>query len=140
MPTIFHWPGKLREGVVSDELIISTDIFPTIMDLLDIPYEDEIEGESLLGHLQNGDKINRETFYWHYPHYHKTNPGSVIRDAEFKLELYNLKNDLSETQNLADSLPVKRDALMEKLQEWLKMTNAKMPRPNPDYGEEKDQY
>lgn len=141
VPTIINWPGKIKPGI-SDELIISTDMYPTIMDMLDIEVSHSIEGVSLWPHLAKGEKINRETFYWHYPHYHKTNPGSVIRDGDFKLikyyednhlELYNLKEDIGEKHNLADEMPKKTKKLHEKLEKWLKEEGAKSLRPNPDY-------
>ncbi len=142
VPTIFNWPEKLKSGFESDELIISTDIYPTIMELLNLTSEEKIEGVSLLNHLTEGAAIERETFYWHYPHYHKTNPGSVIRDGDYKLihyhendmkELYNLKVDVQESTNLAGEMPEKADSLFQKLNAWLKNENAKMPTPNPDY-------
>ncbi len=142
VPTIITWPEKFKKGIVSDELIISTDIYPTIMDLLGLPIEENIEGISLLNHLAEGEAIERETFYWHYPHYHKTNPGSVIRDGDFKLihyyederlELYNLKEDIAESVNLAGKMPEMADSLFQKLNVWLENENAKMPTPNPAY-------
>ena len=142
VPTIIHWPEKFQKGFASNELIISTDIYPTIMDILDIPPGENIEGISLRDHLAEGETIARETFYWHYPHYHKTNPGSVIRDGDFKLfhyyeddrlELYNLKEDVAESMNLAGKMPEMADSLFHKLNIWLENENAKMPSPNPAY-------
>ncbi len=146
VPTIINWPGKIDPGRISDELIISTDLFPTIMDILDIETTYPIEGVSLLSHLTKGEKIKRETFYWHYPHYHRTNPGSVIRDGDYKLihyyeddrvELYNLKEDISEKNDLTKEIPEKANELLKKLNKWLDNENAKMPQPNPNYEEKK---
>ncbi len=49
------------------------------------------------------------------------------------MELFNLKDDISETTNLADENPAKRIELENKLNKWLKETNARLPIPNPDY-------
>ncbi|HET6456890.1 MAG TPA: sulfatase/phosphatase domain-containing protein, partial [Armatimonadota bacterium] len=84
----------------------------------------------------------RKTFYWHYPHYHRCTPGGAIRDGDWKLieffedghvELYNLKDDLSETTDLAAKMPEKAEELRKKLADWRKSVDASMPTPNPDY-------
>jgi arylsulfatase A len=142
VPTIINWPGRIEGGKISDEIIISTDVFPTIMELTGMNYDQEIEGVSLWPHLIKNASIDRETLYWHYPHYHKTNPGAVIRDGDYKLiryfenertELYNLVNDLGETKDLSNQMPQKTAQLLNKLNQWLEEEGAKMPTPNPDY-------
>ena len=71
------------------------------LDKMNIDYR--VEGVSLLSFLVENEPVPREELYWHYPHYHLTTPGSVIRDGDFKLiknnkdnrlELYNFKNDI----------------------------------------------
>lgn len=83
----------------------------------------------------------REALYWHYPHYGNQggNPGSVIREGDWKLiyfyetqkmELYNLKEDIGERNNLVALDPGKAETLKTKLFEWLVETKAAFPRPN----------
>jgi uncharacterized sulfatase len=77
-------------------------------------------------------------------------PYSIIRDGNWKLikrydtsassvepgktfELYNLKGDLSESNDLSEVLPAKVRQLNAKLTRWLKISRAKLPRPNPNY-------
>ena len=50
-----------------------------------------------------------------------------------RLELYNLADDLGETQNLARKLPQKADELRQRLNAWRKDADAHLPTPNPDY-------
>jgi arylsulfatase A-like enzyme len=50
-----------------------------------------------------------------------------------KIELYNLKDDLSEQNDLAGDMPGKAKALDDNLVQWLKAHGAKLPKPNPDY-------
>ena len=88
------------------------------------------------------------------PHYNKT-PSSLIRTDEFKLiyfhgdsvqeadfkkiipgeryELYRIREDISETRDLAASLPEKTAELKAKLHAWLKETGAQMPVLNPNF-------
>ena len=88
--------------------------------------------------------MNREALFWHYPHYHPggATPYSAVRQGDFKLieyfednrvELYNLKSDLSETQNLAQEMPEKRDELLKLLADWRQQVKAQMPTPNPNF-------
>lgn len=145
VPTLIKWPGKIPAGRVSDELIISTDILPTVLHAFGIKPEVTTEGVSLWQHVTENQSLARETFYWHYPHYHRSKPGSVIRDGDYKLihyfednrnELYNLKNDLREQNDLVGELPAIATALEEKLNQWLEKNDAKFPLPNPNYSKE----
>ena len=142
VPTILKWPGKIPAGKVSEELIISTDILPTVIDALELTPRTVIEGVSLWPHVTTEEPLHRERFYWHYPHYHRTNPGSVIRDGNYKLihyyeddrsELYNLVEDISEENDLSAEMPEKAKELEEKLNTWLQVNRAKFPKPNENY-------
>ncbi len=142
IPAIISWPGKIDPGQTSDELIISTDLFPTFLEAAGIPVDHSIEGKSLLPHLLDGELLNRETLYWHYPHYHLGMPGAVIRQGPFKLiqyyedgdlELYDLSSDTGESINLAEQYPSKVDSMLRMLDQWRAENQAQMPSPNPEY-------
>jgi len=58
----------------------------------------------------------------------------LIKDYEFgKIELYNLREDIGETRNLAETDPRRAERLQKKLERWLKDVDANMPPPNPRY-------
>ena len=93
--------------------------------------------------LLKGQKLDRGPIYWHYPHYSNQGggPASAIRDGDWKLikwyeddrlELYNLKEDIGETNNRADNKPELAEKLLKQLNQWLKETDAKFPSPNPN--------
>ena len=109
-----------------------------------LPHECPIDGLSLLNHLESGGKKNpeRETLIWHFPHYrHAPGPYSIIRKGDYKLikfwegiyELYDLRNDLGETNNLAESKPGLVKKLETELVARLEADGAKLPRINPEY-------
>ena len=94
--------------------------------------------------LFTGEKteLERDTLYWHYPHYHRTKPCGAIRDGDMKLieffedgklELYDLSNDPNEADNLSSSKPEIAKALLEKLRTWRKSVDAQMMTENPNY-------
>jgi arylsulfatase A len=149
VPWIIRWPGVTPENSVSEQLVTTMDIFPTVLDVTGLPTPPELaeklDGISLVSHLKNPqNKICRNTLYWHYPHYHMlgAQPYSAIRDGDWKLiehhkgkqlELYHLANDLHEDHNLASKHPDKAEALLAKLQAWRKKVGAQMPTLNKDY-------
>ncbi len=138
-PMIVRAPGVTKAGTVCHAPVISTDFFPTILELAGLPTNPDLhcDGVSLLAQLQGQEPMDR-TLYWHYPHYHGSDwkPGAAIRDGDWKLiefyetdetELYNLAEDVGEQTDLAEQRPEIRDRLKTKLQRWQTSMNAKMP-------------
>lgn len=146
VPLIFSLPGKIPEKGSIDVPVTSPDIFPTILEVAGIDHgkHKQIEGESLWPLLTlERTKIDR-AIYWHYPH-HRTIEKSMacaIREGDWKmiwefesdeLSLFNLRDDIGETMNLARKHPEKLKRMHFKLKEWQKATDAQMPAPNPSY-------
>ena len=144
VPLLIKWPGVVKPGTTSAEPVTSVDYFPTIAEVtgLDLPEGRDIDGLSLAKHLssQGKQKLARDAIYWHFPHYrHNPGPYSIIREGDWKLikfyggpmELFDLKNDLGETKNLAAAMPEKVKGLESRLLAHLKSVGAKMPKPNP---------
>jgi arylsulfatase A len=147
-PLLVRWPGVARPGSTSDEPVISVDYFPTLCEAAGVLWwiDREIDGVSLVGHLKSGgtQPLGRDSLFWHFPHYRGADvvPYSIVRAGDWKLikryegktfELFNLKDDLAERNDLSEAMPEKVRELDAKLQEWLTRTHAKLPRPNPAY-------
>ncbi|WP_035468017.1 sulfatase [Algoriphagus mannitolivorans] len=146
VPMIMSWKGQIPEGKEISTPVISNDFLPTLLDLIGnqniLETISNLDGKSLKNWILNPESAkDREPLFWHYPHYGNQggNPGSVIREGDWKLiyfyesgksELYNLKNDLGERQNLASSEPELVQALRNKLFNWLVNSKAAFPRPN----------
>ena len=146
VPFLVRWPSKIPGGKTSDFPVSSIDLFPTIMEATgtDLPKDRRIDGLSLDTHLKNGGKNapDRKSRIWHLPHYrHAPGPYSIIRKGDYKLikfwegiyELYDLKNDLAEANNLAESKLGLVKKLENELLKRLKQVGAKLPRVNPEY-------
>ncbi len=146
-PVIVRWPKAVKAGTISHEPVTSVDYMPTICEAagVSLPSHRDIDGVSLLGHLKSGGrrKLDRQAIYWHFPHYRgSVVPYSIIRAGDWKLikryesktfELFNLKDDLSETNELSERMPEKVAELDAELSIWLRNSGAKMPRRNPNY-------
>jgi len=109
-----------------------------------------LDGTSYLKLLTSGGQaaLDRDAIYWHFPGYlgagagsWRTTPAGAVRAGDWKLieffednrlELYNLREDLSETNNLAAKLPDKAKELHGKLAAWRKEVGAPMPTKNPE--------
>ena len=141
VPWIVRWPGKIDAGTTCDTPIISTDVFPTILEAtgIDTPKDEICDGQSLVPLLTNTGEWKRQSLYFHSPNYafHKRNRlGSAIRHGDHKLirwfdddsvELYDLKTDLGEKQNLAKQKPELAATLKKQLEDWCQSVDARKP-------------
>ena len=144
-PMIVVAPGVTKPGSTCDSPVISTDYYPTLLQLAGLPLQPEqhLDGVSFVP-LLKGEAMQRgKPLFWHYPHYANQGgaPNGAIREGDWKLiewyedgalELYNLPQDIGERNNLAAQHPDKVKALHEKLIAWRKEVNAVMPTPNPE--------
>jgi arylsulfatase A-like enzyme len=146
IPLIVAWPGKVKPGTVCDVPVISVDHYPTLLEITGIPAKEghQPDGESIVPLLTQSGSLKRDAIYWHYPHYHpgSATPYSAVREGDWKLieflednhvELYNMKRDLGESDNVAAENTEKVSALKSKLETWRKEVGAQMPVRNPAY-------
>jgi arylsulfatase A-like enzyme len=152
VPYLFRWPGKIAAGSRCDQPINSVDLYPTLLELAgaEAPQGYPLDGSSYAGLLFGQARQVRGPLYWHFPGYlgagagtWRTTPAGAIRSGDWKLqeffedgrlELYNLRDDLSETNNLAAKLPGKAKELRELLIAWRQQIAAPMPTQNPEQG------
>ncbi len=145
VPLIVKWPGVTQPGSVCHTPVISPDFYPTLLALAGVaPSNEMVDGENLGPLLRQTGTLKRDAIYWHYPHYHPggASPHGAIRQGDYRLvefyedhhvELYNLKDDLGETRDLAARLPEMTAALRQKLHAWRQQVGAQMPTPNPSH-------
>lgn len=141
VPLIVRWPGKVEAGAVEETPVILTDLHPTILSATGLDFNSTIpnDGHNLLPLLKGKEKLKNRAVYWHYPNFafHRDNRlGSAIREGDHKLihfydtdsvELYNLKNDIGEKNDLSGKMPQLASRLKNKLKVWLQDSGAVMP-------------
>jgi len=156
VPFIVRWPGVVKPGTICSEPVISVDFFPTFVEIVGLENKmpKPIDGVSLVTLLTQRGVFSRQAIYWHYPHYHSAGigPCGAIRSGNYKLiewfdeticgtgnrfELYNLKEDAGEQNNLAGQMPQKVDEMRKMLANWRDKVNAQMLMPNPGYNPRK---
>jgi len=143
-PLIIKWPGVTQPGARCDVPVTSTDFYPTLLEMAGLPLrpEQHVDGVSIVPLLKGGQSLPRQAIYWHYPHYSNQGggPSGAVRAGDLKLmefyednhvELYNVKEDLGEKNDLAARMPEKAKELRERLARWRQDVGARMPTPAP---------
>ncbi len=140
---------------VNDTPVIGTDLYPTLLDLAGIktPEAYPLDGRSLCPLMEGKTKEKQVPLFWHFPAYlqgeygmgsiWRTTPVSAVRLGDFKLlefledghlELFNLKDDPGELNNLTDADPRRTRKLFDLLQSWRMDHHVPYPlEPNPEY-------
>ena len=146
VPGAVSWPGVIPAGKTYHEPVASMDFMPTILEAAGIPLpkEQPTDGLSLLRQLKTGAPLGRDAIYWHFPCYiGKGEPMSLLRAGDYKLiqkfagptfELYDVKKDSGEAQDLAKTQPAKVEELKKLLFAWQQGTGAFLAdQKNPAY-------
>jgi len=163
-PMIVRWPGHVEAGISSEVPVISVDFFPTIVDMAgaDRPTGQALDGLSLVPLLVAGADPGQadaataalagRPLFWHFPAYlegnrtigpFRTTPAAAVRLGDYKLieffedgklELYDLRDDIGEANDLADQMPEKVEELRAVMEAWRAAVNAPVPSAlNPEF-------
>ena len=138
-PMIIRAPGVTEPASTCETLAVSTDFFPTLLELVGLPLQPELhtDGISLVPAMR-GQTTPERSLFWHYPHYHGSGwqPGAAVREGSWKLiefyetgktELYNVADDVGEKIERSSDYPEIRDRMKLKLKNWQQQMDAKMP-------------
>jgi arylsulfatase A-like enzyme len=161
-PFFVKWPGVVKPGSRCEIPIIGVDLYPTFCEITGtpLPASQPLDGVSIVPLLKDKKRYADRALYWHFPAYlqsyarkdeqrdplFRSRPCSIIRKGDFKLheyfedgglELYNLREDIGEQNNLAEAMPDKTRELHKQLKAWRKAIQAPVPaKPNPAYDAE----
>jgi len=150
VPLIIKWPGKGLQKATCSVPVTSPDFFPTILDMVGINSQSIASDGLSIAPLVTGEmELYREAIYWHFPHYSNhgmQSAGGAVRSGDFKLleyydtgnvQLFNLKEDIGEQNDLSTTEPKKVEELKKMLHNWRESVGAKMMNPNPKYEDKK---
>lgn len=139
VPGIARWPGHIKAGSVSNQPIVGSDIFTTLCDIVGIPLPADriIDGASLLPAFSDEPIQRKVPLYWRY-HGSRGGVNIAMRQGDWKIltptdfsrfELYNLKDDVSESKDLTAQAPERLDAMKK----TLIGLNAQIETEGPDW-------
>ena len=139
VPSMARWPGHIKPGSVCDQPVVGSDIFTTICEIVgvELPGDRTIDGASLVP-VFAGEPIQRKIpLYWRY-HGAKDGVNIAMREGDWKIltptdlsrfELYNLRDDVAESEDLAAAEPQRLEAMKQKLIEL----NSRIEAEGPDW-------
>ena len=159
VPLIVSWKNKIQPMVVNNHVHV-VDFFPTLMDFAGGEFTQNLilDGVSFRPLLEGHTNATREEMFWYLPLYDPqwgASPCAVMRDGNYKLiwffgdyiekendfnyipegrvELYNLNEDISETNDLSQVFPEKTSEMKAKLFSWILEMGEDTCSLNPNY-------
>lgn len=154
VPYIFKWDNKIKANTTCDEAIINLDLYPTLLDMAGVnrPKDYTLDGVSIKQTLLSKGKksVDRDALHWFYPKYAlydkkkdiwrevwrniiQTKDGYKLIEyigTPNRYELFNVRDDISETTDLYSKMPEKAEELKRKMEAWKKSMDAAKPIPN----------
>lgn len=137
MPFLVHYPAKIKRGKIDSVSVLhANDLFPSLCALAGAKTEAKVDGKDKLKTLLGQPSKETRTLFWEYgrnetsfryPQGKDRSPQLAVREGDWKLlmnangtdvQLYNLKTDSAEQQNLAMENQSVVDPLKNKLLKW----------------------
>jgi arylsulfatase A-like enzyme len=128
VPMIARWPGRIEAGSTSGHISAFWDFLPTCCELIDVEIPEGIDGISVLPTLlgKPGQQREHEYLYWEF---HEQGKRQAVRMGVWKgikqniaknpngpIELYNLRNDIGEKDNVA----IRHPEIVAKIEAYMK--------------------
>lgn len=145
VPLVVRWPKTIPAAAVCERPTTNVDFYPTLLEAVGDrpPANVELDGISTLRVWKDPRSSKRpRSLFWHYPldraHFLGGRSSGAIRKGDWKLiehfdsgqvELFSLADDVSESRNLAASMPKVRESLKRELVHWRRSIGARLPSP-----------
>ncbi|CAA6677604.1 MULTISPECIES: arylsulfatase [unclassified Lentimonas] len=142
IPFVASWPAVMTPGQVTDHASAFWDFLPTVCELTGQPVPTDIQGVSYAATLTGqGEQVKHNTLYWEF---HGNGGRRALQQGDWKLvqyniktpkklqtQLFNLADDIGETNDLSKSHPEKLSELLKLIDE-ARVPSQKFPMPALD--------
>ncbi len=131
VPLFVKWANKLTPRVDNESIVLGMDVFPTLLDLATDKKVEGVDGLSYKNVLKGKENWKDRAVFWHSrkarPHSTGDSKTSAVRSGDYKLvhfykvdkvELYNVKDDIGELNDLSKKMPEKTAQMMQLLTNW----------------------
>lgn len=124
VPAVARWTGRIPAGSVCNEMAISLDLMPTILELsgTDLPAGHKLDGKSLVPVLLEEKPLGPRKLYWDYSGRQAMRDGLwklVVAEKGLKVPaLFNLADDLGEKNNLASAQSQRVESMLADFDAW----------------------
>ncbi len=155
VPFCIKWPGVIQPGSTTDVPVNGIDLMPTFAEIAsaELPQNQPVDGQSFVPVLKGESFYQDRSLFFHFPlylggsvsvlpsfdgeeNYWRAVPSTVIMSGDWKLiyyyeyeryELFNLKEDISESRDLSTVKTATALKLLDELKTWTKDVNAPIP-------------
>ena len=130
VPACIRWPGRIKPRQATDFHAVLMDVIPTLAEICDVPIEHEVDGRSFRKLLIEGEQAPHDRPVFHMWLQGKTK--ECLRHGDWKLvrdqagkpfELYNLREDPTESRDLAHQEPERFEQMREVLMRHMSQTS-----------------
>lgn len=133
VPFLIRWPGRLEGGTVSNAIISTLDLFPTITGMIGSKPQYALDGRDIAEVIRNPESAGNRTLYW------RQGKRAALREGRWKIvaanghgtadkwQLFDLLTDPSETNDLSES-PRHSQQMKVLLRKWNDL-NQQMSEP-----------
>lgn len=138
VPGVARWPGHIKPGTTSDTPVIGSDIFTTILSIVDIPLPTDrtIDGVNMVPAF-SGEPLTRKIPLFWRTHVSQANDRSALRIGDWKIVsndtmdqfmLFEIQKDWKEENDLAEKMPEKLEEMKKELFKVWKQIESEGPK------------
>ncbi len=125
-PAIAWWPGHIEPGTVTNETAMTMDMLPTYAELAGVATPDSLDGTTITPLLFEGKPMPKRGLFW------RKGKNWAVRRGPWKLvgagnesQLFNLDNDIGESEDVSARNPERIKALFNSLKAWERDVDGK---------------
>ena len=131
VPTIAWWPETIKASSVTDQLAVSMDLMPSILELAgtSVPEDHQLDSVSLVDFFKNQEPFDRQSLFWRRngkqaDRAMREGQWALVIDKTDRVELYDLKADIGQQKDVAKMHPERSSKMEKELLAWEELVKS----------------